>query len=80
MAEGSSWLSDWADVLASAVGGGVIAMLVWVGMSQPCPVEGTPLTLDCVRVFGLEWSMAEVAFFVPIITMAIGFAIHAARD
>ena len=80
MADGSSGLSEWADVLASAVGGGVIALLVWIGMSEPCPVAGTSLTLDCVRAFGSQWSMAQVGLFVPLIAAAIGFAIHFARE
>lgn len=80
MADDSNWLSEWADVLASAVGGGVLAMLVWVGLSEPCPVAETSLTIDCVRAFGSGWSLAEVAFLVPLIAAAVAFGIHLARE
>jgi hypothetical protein len=80
MADDSSGLSEWADVLMSALGGGVIALLVWVGLSEPCPVGTSSLTVDCVRAFGSEWSLGQVALFVPLLAAAVGVAIHLARE
>jgi hypothetical protein len=76
---GGGGMSDWADVLGSTIGGGVLSMLVWLGMKEPCPLGTSGLSLDCVRFGGGEYSLGEVAFFVPLIATAIGFAIHFAR-
>ena len=72
-------MAEWADVLGSTVGGGVLAMLVWLGMKEPCQVGTSSLTMDCVRLGSAEYSLGEVAFFVPLIAAVVGFGIHLAR-
>lgn len=73
-------MSDWADVLGSAFGGGVIAMLVWLGLKQPCPIDDTNLVVECIKVGAVEYSLGQIAFWVPLIATGIGFLIHFARD
>lgn len=79
MTEDSSAWTEWADVLTSAVGGGVIAILVWIALSEPCEIGTTGFYLDCVRVGAVEYSMGEIGFGVPVIATAIGFFVHFVR-
>jgi hypothetical protein len=71
-------MSGWADVLGSAVGGGIVALLVWLVFAQPCTTVGS-MTVDCVKLGAVMYSLAEVAFWVPLICTGIGFLVHFTR-
>lgn len=53
------------EFLGSALGGGVIALGLWAGLSHDCPVGATSLTVKCVE-FG------EEVFTSPVQLMALG--------
>lgn len=72
-------MSEFADVIGSALGGGILGIIAWFALSGPCPVEGTRLTYQCVQFGGGQYGPAAVALFVATAGTVLGFLIHVVR-
>lgn len=80
MSEGEDFWSTVADFLGAPVGGCVLAIAAWFGLSEPCPIGTTSFAVDCLRVGGAQLSMGEVSTYGGVVGFLLGAAIHLARS
>ncbi len=63
-----------AAFLGAPVGSAVLAMVVWLLFSEPCPTG--PFTIDCIPVGGVRFGIEQVAMGATVVAVLGALAIE----